>query len=497
MNKIIIALCGLLLLPFASCKKFLDKSPDNRAELNSIDKVAALVATAYPYYPYCAMGEMYTDNVADKGPNVAGTHVNSPYPQLYKFEDVQDDGNSTPTQFWNGAYQGIAAANQALASIEEYNLGVAANPYKGEALIARAFNEFLLVTFFAKAYEPGGANSSPGVPYVLTPENNPYQKYGRGTVASVYEQIEKDLTEGIPLLAGGQWDVPRYHFTAAAAHAFAARFYLFKGEWQKVIDHANQVVAAGDYTGLLRDYAGAATTFTTDGTIYANYFCNGDAKFNLLVHEVYSTYQRSTGFYACRYGFSQTAIYAGWYQKPNATGTSFYTYSRQYGAGNPTLSKLREFFFYTNVTAGIGYPYLELPMLTTDEALLNRAEAYAKLGNLDAALADANLCARYKIQNYNSSTQNVTIAKARSFYSSSADDKTAVINTILDFKRWTFMNEGMRYFDILRYKMPVNHILYANDNSESTVTLTADDNRRMFQIPNSAVQIGGLEPNPR
>ncbi len=50
-----------------------------------------------------------------------------------------------------------------------------------------------------------------------------------GTVKGVYENIEKDLTEGLQLLKPGSWEVPKYHFNPQAAHAFAARFYLFKG----------------------------------------------------------------------------------------------------------------------------------------------------------------------------------------------------------------------------------------------------------------------------
>lgn len=495
MKKRNIFIGAVLMIIFASCEKFLDKNPDNRAELNNVEKIAQLLSSAYPSAPYAAMGEMYSDNVADKGPNASGVHLNTPFPELYHFEDVEDDGGNTPTEFWNGAYEGISAANQALASIEEYNLGAEANPYRGEALVARAFGHFLLVTFFAKAYEPVGDNSSPGVPYVLSPEYDPFQKYDRGTVASVYEQIEKDLTEGIALLAGGQWKVPAYHMGPSAAHAFATRFYLFKQEWQKVVDHANRVVPGGDFTGMLRDYAGEAASLSGNGDNYSNYFCKGDSKFNLLLHEMYAGYQRSSGLYASRYGFGPT-IYSNWYTRANVTGVSFKTNAWIYGTGNYTLNKLREYWYVTNATSNIGYPYLQMPLLTTDEALLNRAEANLELGNTAAVITDLNLAARYKIENYNVNSHGITLTKAKEFYNV-ADDKEALMNAVLDIKKWTFMNEGMRYFDIIRHKMTVKHILIDNSNVESTIELTPDDNRRVFQIPKSAIEIGGLEPNPR
>lgn len=495
----IIAIGGLFLLSISSCKKFLEESPDNRAELSVVENIAKLVATAYPAKAYGPLGEMYSDNVADKGPYATSINLDAPYPQLYKFEDIEDDGYNTPADFWNGAYEGIAAANQALAAIEKNNLGPAADPYKGEALVARAFGHFLLVTFFAQPFEPGGANSSLGIPYVLEPETSPSVKYQRGTVASVYQQIEKDLQEGLPLLNTGEWRVPAYHFTPAAAHAFAARFYLFKQEWQKVINHVNQIVPNGDFTGWLRDY-GYASTLTNNADGYANYFCKGDSKFNLLIHEMDSRFQRST-FYASRYTFGP-AIYTGWYRLANVTGSIFYTAAWTYGTGNYTLNKLREFFFVTNPAANIGYPMLQMPLLTTDEAVYNRAEAYTQLGNLDAAIADLNLSARYKFTAYNPVSMAVTLEKAKNFYTAKnngvvPDDKTAILNTILDFKRWTFMNEGMRYWDMIRHKMPIKHVVIDNEGGESYIELVPNDKRRVFQIPNSAVDLGGLEKNPR
>src|SRR5690606_39194712 len=148
-----------------------------------------------------------------------------------------------------------------------------------------------------------------------------------------------------------------------------------------------------------------------DQTAFQNDFGSGDSKFNLLVHEMYSGYQRSSGLYARRHGFGP-ARYSDCYTRPKVTGASFKTNGWTYGTGNYTLNKLREFFFVTNSTSNIGYPMLQMPLLTTDEALLNRAEAYAQLNNFNAALADVNLAVRYKITNYNQAAHAITLAKA-------------------------------------------------------------------------------------
>ena len=491
-KRLLLLAVSIILL--GSCKKsFLDKEPDNRTEINTVEKVAQLLGTAYPHYGYLAMAEMYSDNACDKGPNVANTHTSTPYPEMYNWEEVSDNGNNTPIQYWNGVYEGIAAANQALESIEQYKLGAAANPYKGEALLARAYGHFMLVTFFAKAYVPGGPNDSPGIPYVLEPETVAIKKYTRGTVASVYKQIEKDIEDGLPLLTGGTWDVPAYHFTPAAAHAFATRFYLFKGEWQKVIDHANQVFPGGDFTGNIRNVATETPALSADE--YQQWYNKGDKKFNLLLHETYSVYQRSSSYGRSRFGLGPT-IYAGYYTKASPAGAAFYNRAFISGTGNYLLYKFYEFFYYTNVNAGTGYPYIMLPLLTSDEALMNRAEAYARLTQLDKAIADCNLVASSRISGYTQASYGVTTAKSKTYFNVT-DDKQAILLTVLDFKRRAFMTEGMRWFDILRNRIAVNHD-YLDANGDVTYKeLGPDDNRRMFQIPPAAQALSNLEPNPR
>ncbi|RZK66767.1 MAG: RagB/SusD family nutrient uptake outer membrane protein, partial [Pedobacter sp.] len=216
LNKTSLIIAGVVaLVSMQSCKKYLEKAPDNRAEINTVDKLSQLVGTAYPSADYLTFTEYSSDNVEDKGVGIGSTNEAIDLP--YNWEDVVGDGTNTSTSYWNGCYGAIAAANQALEAIEQQNFGAAALPYKGEALVARAYAHFMLVTLFAKTYEPGGANTSPGIPYVLAPETKVIQPYSRGTVQSTYDLIQKDLEEGLPLLATSAYKVPKYHFTPQAA----------------------------------------------------------------------------------------------------------------------------------------------------------------------------------------------------------------------------------------------------------------------------------------
>lgn len=484
-NKIKYFVFGSAVLMLApSCNKYLDTNPDNRTEINSISKVAQLVGTAYPTYDYLTFTEGASDNTEDKGPGIGTvTDVTS---RPYFWEDVVGAGTNTPTNYWNGCYQAIAAANQALEAIEQNKFGTAALPYKGEALVARAYAHFMLVTLFAKAYVIGGPNDAPGIPYVTAPETQVIKQYDRGTVKSVYDQVEKDLTEGMALLSAAAYSVPKFHFTPAAAHAFASRFYLFKGEWQKVVTHTS-AISSEDFASIVRPL-----NTTLSAMALADYkvaFTKDDQKFNLLLANQYSTYQRNYP----RYGYGQELlkmIAAGY----NITGKAFAFKTVGTTAPNYTTAKYAEFNFVTNQITGAGEPYIMSPLFTTDESLMNRAEAYARLNQFDNAIKDVNTILSTNVKGYVASDAT-NLDKIKAFYGVT-DSQEAIIKIILETKKVIFLQEGIRWLDILRHRLTVKHNVFDAVGNETFIELKADDNRRMFQLPEE-VKLSGIALNPR
>jgi len=60
------------------------------------------------------------------------------------------------------------------------------------------------------------------------------------------------------------------------------------------------------------------------------------------------------------------------------------------------------------------------------------------------------------------------------------------------------VQEGMRWFDVIRNRLTVTHLIIdVNDPTQrTTLEIKPDDPRRVFQIPQSAQQ-AGIELNPR
>ena len=108
-----------------------------------------------------------------------------------------------------------------------------------------------------------------------------------------------------------------------------------------------------------------------------------------------------------------------------------------------------------------------VPLFTVEEVLFNVAEAYAYLGQFNGAIALLNTYLSTRIVSYNSS-YNLTTAKINAYYGT-ADTQQGLIKTILDYRHSEFVHEGLRWFDILRYKIPVVHTAASGE----TYTLSA------------------------
>ena len=68
----------------------------------------------------------------------------------------------------------------------------------------------------------------------------------------------------------------------------------------------------------------------------------------------------------------------------------------------------------------------------------------------------------------------------------------AMVKTILGFRQQEFIHEGLRWFDIRRFYIPVKR----TSKYKFYKQLEKEDPRKLLQIPAEAIN-RGLEPNPR
>jgi hypothetical protein len=485
-------LIGSLLLTglLGSCDKYLEREPDNRANLADPVKVAQLLVSAYPLANYMPFAEAMSDNAGDKGDGAADVINSAPY----SFENVPHAEQDSPDYYWHNCYSAIASANLALQACSQATKPEDYQSQKGEALIARAYAHFMLVTFYAKPYDPATASSNPGVPYVTEPENEVNKQYSRGTVAEVYEKIEKDLLEGLPLLDDASYKVPRYHFTRSAANAFAARFFLYKKDYEKVVQYAGTAVP--DILPSLRPWN---TTYQTYGinNLPAEYQKTTEPA-NLLLVTCPTGYNSGLFYIRCRYGLTPS-IKNKIFDTPLAVTGGDWAYITGYVGSqkNPGVPKLNYTdFVQDDPSSNYGLPYGTICLLTTEEVLFNKAEANVYLGNYDAAIQDLNTFLSTRLIGVTPgalpANRTVTQSKVRQHYNNAYNIQEALIKYILELRRLEFVHEGMRWLDVLRYGLTITHdFIGAGGVVINSITIDPDNKLRQLKLPDG-VKLSGI-----
>ena len=526
-NKHILAAVAAL-ASLVSCDKFLDTMPDNRTEIDSAEKVAALLGTAYPDHNYNMVTELVSDNM-DNNRKTVSAEADRVYQEIWAWKDHSEVGNDSEESVWESYWMSIAAANQALVAIEKLggpsaSASLAAS--YGEALLARAYCHFILVNIFCLQYNEETSSTDQGLPYMDKPEQGLNPEYGRSNVAEVYKRIDEDIQEGLKYV-GDSYDVPKYHFNKQAAYAFAARFYLYYGQYEKAVQYANDCLGPNP-SDLLRDYADLQASYPKWEDANRAYNST-DQKANFLITTGYSSIGRFFGPYGGKnkhYAFTTLiaeteSFYAPvpWNNKKQ-TSSSFVWRPRNYDVSTLHYSifwKISYEFEYTDPVAGIGFLHTVYPNLTADQTLLDRAEALILLKRYDEALVDLNLWAN----NMYVAEINLTTDMIDSFYNGMEyyewdkptqkkkleprkpiviQDKLQenMIHFLLNCRRTETMGLGMRWFDIKRYGITVyrREVNSLGQIEAISDTLGPDDLRRAIQIPQKS-RDAGFESNKR
>ena len=528
-------LCALLPLAggvggLTSCNDYLDELPDNRMELTSIDKVQKLLVTAYPVNAPIFVAEYSSDNVDNYGEGNPNT--SRFVDQVYAWRDVTESNNESPENFWTAAYAAIASANLALEALDELEATAADGSYdatafaeaRAEALLCRAYNHFLLVNIFCQAYNRETSSQDPGIVYMTHSAEELDINPDRGTVAQVYEHIDSDLQQALPLV-GSNYKVAKYHFNQKAAYAFACRFYLYYEQWEKARDYANRCLGTAP-GAMLRDWSYMATMTQTFAALTQHYI-DASLNSNLMLVTAYSSMGLVFGpyNYLSRYAHGKYLAENEDGEAQNIWGAApFYQGMHTFAATNldkTVFYKLPYLFEYYDAVSGTGYYRTVYPAFTADECLLNRAEASVMLGDYESAAADLTLW----MQNIIDTDMTLTPQLIADFYNavdyaySDADGikstikkhlnpkfdigpeggmREAMMQCVLGFRRIETLQTGLRWYDVKRYGIEiVRRVINAAGVPERrTDVLTTTDPRRAIQIP-QRVRSAGVQPNPR
>ena len=545
MKKNIFIIVALVTVALTGCN-FLDQEPDMRASIDTKKKVQLLLVSAYTEANSAPLCEYSSDNVIDNnvpdpktGQANAENPLNEMYNEIFAWKPVKQSSNDSPKLIWDAHYTAIAVANQALEAIKKLEAqGINMNAEKAEALLSRAYHHFLLANVFCQAWKNEEASKLDlGLTYMMQPETKVAPEYSRGpelvvnttesgdtawiggSVYHTYMNIERDLEAGLKLVSDEYYTIPRYHFNLKAAHAFAARFYLYKREWAKVVEHADYVLTTTDETTLAMLFDATTNRDQSNIELAFKHYIDVQAPSNLLLIATYSSsaYAHFPGYGRYQYnGEAQdfTTYGSGPCWSGQFPGIGTWSADQKLGG---FVAKDYYDFEYVDKVAGYGYVRMVSRAFTTNETLLCRAEAKIYLKDLAGATNDFRMwCQGYNVggrmQMLPDSTVDLSQEKITKFYGEkygtkyaqelhnqdmAADwvispDQLPFVHCAIHFRRIETLHDGLRWQDLKRYGIEIEHV----QGKDAPRKLVWNDDRRAIQLPQEVI-VAGMTANPR
>lgn len=572
---------GLGCVTMASCSDFLDQPADERTDI-TIHSVAdeanviQMLNTAYPEANYAWVAELMSDNLTDNLCPHLPSNPSSSKPvlshynfgssakyddELFRFEPANtatyNDWDS-PGFIWSLFWSSVNTTNYIINSIDDWEtrsndaLGDKIKAARAEAKLIRAYDHFILANIFCQTYRDENSSTQDiGLPYVTQPEENLIVTYERGNVADLYKMIEKDLEDGLKDISNINLDASyKYHFNEDAAHAFAARFYLFTRQYDKVIEHANAVLTENDAEAKKKLLNYSIFEDCAMFTDFGNKWQHPSTSNNLMLTCTASLLSRKIWGY--RYSYSgekcqetimfrtKPLLWSG-YPIPVQSLVNFSAASTSQADYGFTSSKINEEFEYSNKLAGIGTPHIVQRTFTGNSLLLERAEAKIMLGQFDEAVEDLMLYWNYSYESMTEKTRkeyekewkeltpelilsayaartepvkvkdpvtgeshmvdSTFIPSPNSFFQDEwvenahsvspefniPDGASPYLNCLNDFRRWENNYEGMRFFDLKRWGIPYVHKIGLDTD---IYELPSNSPKRAVEIPWETISSG-------
>lgn len=371
------------------------------------------------------------------------------------------------TAQWNSYYKIIHACNFVIEKTEEYkneDITKASN-IKGQALAIRAWIHFLLVNICAQSYNFTADGSHLGIPYIRASDIE--ESVSRQSVATVYQNIITDLNDALLLLPASE--LSKIHiFNYAAAKSLLARVYLFKEDFAKAKDLSLEVLK--DVPLMISGYpnklytnqetealfqAFPANKSGTDGytPIFLGYNTSKSISFLATknIAQLYRQYPSDKRNVWTRDSITPSNIFFG-------------TLITKFPKGVAGLSSLPDADYYQT-------------LFRSSEMVLTAAESYAKLNMEDSARYFINqIRSRANIPVFTNTITGISLR-----------------DSIRMERQKEMAFDGIRMYDLLRWKLGVNRLDPAAPEAQS---LPYPSNKAIAPIPITDVQLAGLEQNP-
>jgi tetratricopeptide (TPR) repeat protein len=479
-------ICSVLVAGSSSCaNNWLDESPydsvdASKAITSSSDLATARVGMYMMLKGTSDFSDYYAARMIYYG-DVRGEDMQA-YPSgggrsLLSYNMTYSTSDNAPT-IWQTPYIVIERANNVIKAAESGNLtdAVAAKAtiaqYDAEAKVVRAMAHFDLVRVYGKTYTQD--STSLGVPVVTSVLASDAQ-LSRNTVAEVYAQVIKDLTEAIHSGAL-KTDVYDGYINEWAAKALLTRVYLTKGDNKAALSAAEDVISSSPYK--LWTNAEYVNAWDESSSSHKN-----EALFELSITNTTDwTDREGIAYLYSENGYADAIVTKSFIDKlkaddPNDVRLGVIlpsTLSTDFGTYPVFLNK------YPASAANNGDVRLDdIMLLRFSEVYLSAAEAAYKLNDKDTA-------AKYldAIVNRADPSKHVT-------------SSSITLDQILWERRKELIGEGQRFFDAMRNNETVTRYTSESDKGwHASLTTAARSFDRTYYKTLLPIPQGEMDANP-
>lgn len=226
MKQVYILLLSLMMLTISSCEEYTEITPKGALVIETPQQFLELVSLPNRGYPINNF-QYLSDDQWMREANIIGRTPNIDIINFTFDETIDRVSLFTASSFYNQAYTYINRWNTVISLVDDSKGDESIKQLaKAEAKIYRAYDHFLLVNTYAKAYDPQTAATDGGI--CIMDKFDLEAQPSKSTVAQVYDFIQKDIEDALPYLKEKPMDV--YHPSLAFAYAFKAKVHLFKRE---------------------------------------------------------------------------------------------------------------------------------------------------------------------------------------------------------------------------------------------------------------------------
>jgi starch-binding outer membrane protein, SusD/RagB family len=366
--------------------------------------------------------------------------------------------------FWKNSYMTIRMVSFAVDKTDEFRKESPewADNIKGQAYAVRALLYFKLINMFAQPYTFTADASHPGVPYITTSDIT--QSYSRQSVGEVYDGMIADLSKAIELLPETVTD--NRYMNRVAAKALLARVYLYKEDFTNAKKLAEEVVAQAPLMTIAAGYPNDMFKFKAPATTETLFQLvpNSSNAFNRWVRRSPIKFC-ATKDIADMLLENPNDIRKSWVKDTTISGNKYQLVKKYPTAVTPDIPTLTapDLAYYK-------------PELRSSEMVLTAAEAAAKAG--DEPKARTYLDAIRK--RANPAIADVTATGA------------ALLDSIYKERRKELSWEGLRIYDLQRWKTGVNRIDVLAGTSGK---LPYADKKAIAPIPMDEIRLAGISQN--